>query len=260
MIETTSSVLQILGHQCLTALVATFQIPEVRVLDPPFVGLVLLGSLASLSVLTGLMADRKHAATETADSIMSVRTMGVFLLAGLLPLGVARGEEEKEATARRTMFFQQFDSRGFPDKYDDYFTKVTKKNARNNLTFFMPTSERFDVFKDFKIVGTIDADQLDRLLIALEIELKAAVEKAGATSDVELKTKIADRPIYLLAYIFSDGVSCRELSGFCLSYTEGPVVGEIDVFVRRQRVGEQMEITVACAVHEAERSAGPNQD
>lgn len=42
------------------------------------------------------------------------------------------------------------------------------------------------------------------------------MEKAGASSDEELRTNIADRPIYLLAYLFADGVNCRELDGFCL--------------------------------------------
>lgn len=162
---------QILGYQCLIAMITTIRIPDILVFDLPFVGRAVLGFLGFLLVLAGRIFYRKHRATEKVDSTVSVGSKLVFLLVGLLPLSGARGEEGKEATAHRTQFFEEFSSKGFPDRYGVYLTTVTEKSARNGLVFSQSTSERRDVFKDFRISGIIDADQLDRMLSALEIEL-----------------------------------------------------------------------------------------
>lgn len=166
-----------------------------------------------------------------------------------------RSEAATEAVASNTRFFHQFSSNQFPDKFAGYFASVTKKGSRNGLVFSQPTSERQDTFKDFNISGVINSDQLDHLLAALGAELTAAVENGGSVTEAGFQNNISDRPIYLLSYLFPDELNCGELRGFYLPYKQGELSGEIDVFVATREVGEQMETTIACAVHEVTVSA-----
>jgi hypothetical protein len=160
---------------------------------------------------------------------------------GRQPDKVSKGKEPAHSK-----LYREFKPKSLLTACQAHFKRIHEYGARSGLKF----GGSPDTYKLFDTEGTISADKLKQLLAALKTDLHkmakgSGVEKLGKPSD-----KIEERPISVLRAMYSQRlIKPGSLRGFYLTYTDGKVVGAIDVIaVLNSNALDRWEL--ACAVHE----------
>jgi hypothetical protein len=129
-----------------------------------------------------------------------------------------------------------------------YFARIDGKGSIGTHIQFGDSPDIYNTICD--VQGTISNEKLKQLLTALKADLHNRAKASGLEKVGEPTDKLADRPISVLSALYrARRIMPLSVHGFYLTYTDGKVVGAIDVGAALDSDAIDHWV-VACAVHE----------
>lgn len=154
-------------------------------------------------------------------------------------------EPAKEGKPVHSKLYRALEPAGLRKTCERHFERIHGSGSRTIQLTLSP-----DWYKMFDVEGTISEDKLKGLFGDLKTELHKMAKASGVAKVGQPDDRIEERPLSVVRAMYSGRlIRPGSLRGFHLIYSDGKIVGAIDVIAARNSDAlDRWELV--CAVHE----------